>query len=259
MDSRANIILLVYYIGIASCAAQGAEKGKYDNSIPMLRYIANAFGGGFIRDVIILGVYPWLFTSSAFLDIILVVIIGLLYTNYLFVCNADKKIYNIVTQLVVISDAFGLGSFICIGMDKAFVYNSNIFSAIISGYVTAIGGGILASGKPFAKIFKNKETVCYHFITLIGCCYYYIFRHSLSLVYIVAVGLFLTNFEYKFLCILYHCNLITLCLEVVLFYPVIHNNNNIFQKQKNINVAKKLGVCPERPKIYLIQHRIRQC
>lgn len=259
MDSKANIILLVYYIGIASCAAQGAEKGKYDNNIPMLRYIANAFGGGFIRDVIILGVYPWLFTSSAFPDITLVVIIGLLYTNYFFICNADRKIYNIVTQFVVISDAFGLGSFICIGMDKAFVYNSNIFSAIISGYVTAIGGGILASGKPFTKIFKNKETVCYHFITLVGCCYYYIFRHSLSLVYIVAVGLFLTNFEYKFLYILYHSNLITLCLEVVLFYPAIRNNDNIFQKRKNINVAKKLGICPERPKIYLIQHRIRQC
>lgn len=259
MNSNTIIISLIYYAGIASCAAQGAEKGKYESSIPVLHYIANAFGGGFMRDVIFLHVHPWLLTLSALPDLALVIIIGFLYTQYLSICKADKKQYGIAMRLVTITDAFGLGSFICIGMDKAFVYSNNIFTIITCGYVTAIGGGILASEKPLTKIFKSREMVRYHLVTLLGCCYYYVFRHSLFLVCFIAIGLFLANIDYKTLHKPYFCNLITPCPEVFLLYPAIYNKNNNFQRQKIIKLIKKLDIYPERPKIYIAQHRIRQC
>jgi len=260
MDSNTTIILLIYYIGIASCAAQGAEKGKYDNGIPILHYIANAFGGGFMRDVIFLGVPPWLLTLSALPDIMLVVIVGFLYTYYFFICNVSNKYYGIVMRIVTISDALGLGSFVCIGMDKACLYSDNIFTIIACGYITAIGGGILASGKSITEIVKSKGMIRYHFVTLLGCCYYYIFRHSLCLVCFIAIGLFLSNTNYKVLYNSYFGNLMVPCYKVCFLYPVIYNNdNNRFHRQKTIKNIKKYCSCLKRSKIYLIQHRIRQC
>ena len=258
MDSNNIIISLIYYVGIASCAAQGAEKGKYEKRIPMLYYIANAFGGGFIRDVI-LNVHPWLLTLSALPDLALVIFIGFLYTYCFFTLKANKKHYSIVIQLVSITDAFGLGSFVCIGMDKAFVHSNNVFTIIACGYITAIGGGILASGKPLMKIFKSRDAFRYHLVTLLGCCYYYIFRHSLCLICFIAIGLFLVNVDYRTLYNTCHYNLKVPCCEVFLLYPVIYNKNNSFQRQKIIKITKKPWKFLECPKIYLMQQRIRQC
>ncbi|MBD5536098.1 MAG: hypothetical protein HDQ99_10655 [Lachnospiraceae bacterium] len=259
MDNNNIIIQIIYYAGIASCAAQGAEKGKYKNSFPVLHYIANAFGGGFMRDVLFLRVHPWLFTLSALPDLAIVVIIGFLYTYYFFINKANEKQYDIVMWLVTITDAFGLSSFICIGMDRALRYSSNIFTIVACGYVTAIGGGILASGKQFTKIFKSKEAIRYHLVTLLGCCYYCIFKHSLFLVYFITAGLFLASIDYGILYRFYFYNTITPCHEVFLLYPVIYNRNHNFQRWKIAKTAKEPRIHSERSKIYLIQHRIRQC
>lgn len=259
MDSNTIIISFIYYIGIASCAAQGAEKGKHDSGIPILRYIANAFGGGFMRDVIFLSVPPWLFTLSAFPDLILVVIIGFLYTYYFFICNISSKYYNIAMQIVTITDVFGLGSFVCIGMDKAFIYSNNIFIIIACGYITAIGGGILANGKSLTKISFNKEMTRYHLVTLLGCCYYYIFRHSLCLVCFIDIGLFLANTDYKVLYNSYFRSLMVPYYKICFLYPVIYNNSNRFHRQKKIKIIKKYNIYSDCTKLYLIQHRIRQC
>lgn len=43
------------------------------------------------------------------------------------------------------------------GMDKAFDYSNHMPTIILSGYSTAIGGGIIASGKPPIEIFKSKK------------------------------------------------------------------------------------------------------
>lgn len=260
MDSNTIFITLIYFVGIASCAAQGAEKGKYQNYIPLLHYLANAFGGGFMRDILLLEVHPWILTLSALPDIVLVIIIGCLYTYYFLIGNVTKKQYNIAIQLVVLTDAFGLGSFICIGMDKAFECSDNVFTIIACGYVTAIGGGLLASGKLFTLIFRNKKNICYHLVTLLGCCYYYIYRHSLFLVLFVASGIFLTGINYKNLYFLSRCNVITAYPSIFLLYePIYRKSNNYFQKQKILQIGKKLSNYPICSKIYLIQHRIRQC
>lgn len=259
MDSYTIFISLIYYVGIASCAAQGAENGKYEYNIPLLHYIVNAFGGGFLRDVIFLKMYPWLLTPSAFPDLVFVAVIGFLYTYYFFIYKADKKQYSIAIQLITITDALGLGSFICIGMDKAFIYSNNVITIIACGYITAIGGGILASEKSLAEIFQSRETVRYHFITLLGCCYYYIFRNSFCLVYIIAIGLFIVNIDYKKLYNPFSCSLIILCFKTFLLYPVSYNKNNNFQRQRIIKLTNKLDIYTKHKKIYLVQQRIRQC
>lgn len=258
MDSNNIFISLIYYVGIASCAVQGAENGKNECNVP-LYYVLNAFGGGFIRDVIFLKMHPWIFTLSALPDLVLVVIIGFVYTYYFFICKTDKRRYCIAVQLVTITDALGLGSFICIGIDKALMYSSNVFTIIACGYITAIGGGILASGKSLVKIFQSKENVWYHLVTLFGCCYYYIFRHSLCLICIIAMGLFMVNIDYKRLCNLSSYNLIDPYPKVFVLYSVINNENDNFQRQKVIKIIKKMGIYPRFSKLYLVQQRIRQC
>lgn len=259
MDSNTVFISLIYYVGIASCAAQGAEKRKHENNIPIFHYVVNAFGGGFIRDFIFLRMYPWLFTTSALPDLMLVILVGFLYTYFFFIHKANKRLYDVTIQVVSITDAIGLGSFICIGMDKAFIYSDNAFIITICGYITAIGGGILASGKPLITVFKNQKSVRYHFVTLLGCINYYIYRHSFFLVCFVAIVLFLTNINYKNLNHFYPCNLITLCPDVFFLYPAIYDKNNNIQRQKTFKTKRKLNPYPVRPKIYLMQHRIRQC
>lgn len=250
---------LIYYLGIISCAAQGAEKGKSENCIPVLHYIINAFGGGFLRDAFILGVTPWILTSSAIPDLMIVVICGSLYTYYFFIHETDTKQYNVTMQLVTITDALGVGSFIYKGMEAASGYENNFFTTVACGYITAIGGGILASKKSFTMIFENRKTVYYHLVTLLGCCYYYTYRQPLCMVCFVSFALFLTSIEYKNLHYWFYFNVMNLYPDRFLLYPAISSNGKKLQKHKNICIDKKLGICPVYPRIYLVQHRIRQC
>lgn len=94
-----TIILFVYYIGIFSCALQGAEKGKDDYYPPIHRYVLNSFGGGLIRDCI-LTVYPWLFTREALADLIFVIFIGYIYTC--FIRNLQKEYKKFVDIFVLL-------------------------------------------------------------------------------------------------------------------------------------------------------------
>lgn len=257
MDNITIVISLIYYMGIASCAVQGAEKGKHDNSIPILRYISNAFGGGFARDLIFLGVHPWLLTLSALPDLIFVIVTGFWYTYHFYILKVSKKYYTITIKAVTITDALGAGSFVYKGMEQAFIYSENIFIIIVCGYVTAIGGGLLASGKSLKECFKSKKVAYYHIIILLGCCYYYTYRDSIRLVIFIAIGLFLVNANYKDLYNFYLVDLISPRYKVYILYSDAYNNRS--QRQKIINVGKKSQVCPEQVRIYIMQHRIRQC
>ncbi len=188
MDSSNIIIRLIYYVGIASCAAQGAEKGKHEGNISVLYYIVNAFGGGFIRDVIFLGIPPWLLTLSALPDLGLVIITGVLYTCYFSLRKAGKKQHDTAMRLVTVTDCLGLGSFICIGMDKALIYTSNVFTITVCGY------GLI---NPF--------------------------------------------------------------FNIVLLYPVIYHQKRGFQSRNISKSGNRPDIYIQCPRIYIMQHRIRQC
>lgn len=259
MDSSNIIIRLIYYVGIASCAAQGAEKGKHEGNIPVLYYIANAFGGGLIRDVIFLGIPPWLLTLSALPDLGLVIITGVLYTCYFSLRTASKKQHDTAMRLIAVTDGFGLGSFICIAIDKALIYTSNVFTIIACGYVTAIGGGMLVDEESPSKILHSKKVFRYHLLTLLGCGCYYTFRHSLFLVCFITVGLFLISADYRALYSFYSCRLITPFSNIVLLYPIIYHQKRDFHRQDNSKAGKRPDIYTQYPRIYIMQHRIRQC
>lgn len=144
-------------------------------------------------------------------------------------------------------------------MDRAAKYSSNVFIIIVCGYVTAIGGGVIASKKPFALIFNNKKIVMYHFVTVLGCCYYYIYKHSFALVCFVAIGVFVTSVDYRKLYFLYYYNIISSYSSIYLLYLDVCCKSNYFKKRNIIWVEKKYAICSICSKIYLVQRRIRQC
>lgn len=138
-------------MGIASCGCQGAQKfinGKRRNRLILITsMIANGFGGGLLRDIV-LGVHPVLFTASILPDVLVAVASGLIYFRFHENSWADK--------LVDIFDALGLGTFIAIGVDKAMNMNMFGLAALLSGLLTALGGGIIAgllNGKKFPEVF----------------------------------------------------------------------------------------------------------
>lgn len=254
MDTNTIFILLAYYIGIASCAAQGAEKGQFDNSIPLLRYISNAFGGGLVRDAFFLGVQPWILTLSALPDLLFVVFVGIVYTYCFSFLKLSSKYHNTAMQVVTIADSIGSGAFIYKGMNQAFIFSENIFVIILCGYITTIAGGLIASGKLLTESFKSKKTAYYHIVILIGCCHYYLFRHPICLVIFTTFGLSLVKADY------YSCfvNLMTICYKVYILY-LITDYSGQQKRQKIINLEKKPQACSEQVRIYIMQHRIRQC
>lgn len=246
------IISLAYYIGIASCAAQGAEKGKHDNIIPIWRYAVNSFGGGIIRDYVFLGVYPWVFTLSAVPDLAFAISIGACYTYYLYFLKISNGYHDIAPRVVSVTDALGAGSFIYKGMEQAFIYSDNIFTVIACGYVTTIAGGLLANGKLLMESLKSRKTAYYHIVILLGCCHYYLFRHSICLLVVTTLGLSLINANYDVF-----TNSVP-CYKVYILYSGTYKNSQK-KYQKIIMEGKRPQSYPEQVRIYILQHRIRQC
>lgn len=252
------IILFAYYIGIFSCAMQGAEKGKDDYYPPIDRYVLNSFGGGLIRDCI-LAVHPWLFTREALSDLTLVIFVGCIYSYYLHGLRKEHK--KFVDTIVLITDALGLGSFIAIGMNKAFTSTNNIMDIIICGYITAIGGGILASKDSLVKTFQNTKTIIYHILTMLCCCFYYLTKFEIGLVVFTTICILLINI-----------NIFDICYSV--FFPIIGYKPYIKMfVQGEVNFycdlqIRKYHIKKARRKIhlplilskrYLVLRRIRQC
>lgn len=252
------IILFAYYFGIFSCAMQGAEKGKDDYYPPIHRYVLNSFGGGLIRDCI-LAVHPWIFTREALADLIFVILIGCIYS--LFIHNLQKEYKKFADIFVLFTDALGLGSFISIGMDKAFIYTNNTIVIILCGYITAIGGGILASEQSLAKIFQNSKTVIYHILTISCCCMYYLIKSELGLIIVTTILILFINLNISDICYL-------LFSPTIRYKPYI---NVFIHNQKLVYYNTRMQRChPEKiynkkclplnfSKRYLMFRRIRQC
>lgn len=259
MDSNNIIISFIYYLGIASCAAQGAEKGKKNHYLLLFHCIINAFGGGFMRDVVFLNVHPWLLTPSAFPDLMFVGLIGLFYIYCVLIHKTNNCQYHRIKGIVTITDIIGLGSFICIGIDKALTYSNNIFTIIACGYITAVGGGLLASLQPLTTIFKNKKIVYYHVVTVLGCFYYYYFRHSIYLILITTIGLFIVSADYKKMYTPFSFTILFTLVETRTTASVCFDRDSNNRRQKNNTYISSRNVYIKQSKIYLINKRIRQC
>lgn len=250
---------MVYYIGISSCAMQGAEKGKDDHYPPIHRYVLNSFGGGLIRDCI-LAVPPWLFTREALPDLTLVILVGCIYSYYL-LRGLNKEYKKFANIIVLFTDALGLGSFIAIGMNKALIYTNNTIIIIICGYITAIGGGVLANEKSLVKTFQNTKTFIYHITTMLCCCFYYLTRSEIGLVIVTTISILLINanifdvwYSVFFLFTKYKPYIKVFVQEEKNFYYDFQT-----RKYRTYKTYEKTHLFLILPKRYLVLRRIRQC
>ena len=139
-----TVYTFIYFLGIAACGMQGAEKMvQFSNRRSSVMFSAglNSFGGGFIRDVFLLSVFPVVFTPGCTPDIAVAMVAAMVYLN----ARQNCLSLNAVKWFMVIADAVGLGTFISIGVDKAMDLGAGMFTAILSGIVTSQGGGMAAA------------------------------------------------------------------------------------------------------------------
>lgn len=136
-----TIFTLIYFLGLLSCTAQGIYKAADKCSCAQSCYASaflSSFAGGLIRDIMILHVYPVIFTSDCIPDIMVVVISIFLCTRYF---HNQKQVKSFVT----FTDCIGMARFLVIGVDRALSIKNNYALAILSGVCTSMGGGIVTS------------------------------------------------------------------------------------------------------------------
>ena len=166
------VFTLIYFAGIASCGIQGAQKTNCNipyMTHPMMLEFFSAFGGGLIRDLFFLNVYPVAFTMECVPDITIALAAG---TMYLWM-QKEKHIHKVLLQLTVVADAFGLGTFIAIGADKAIGLEVSILTVFLCSVTTSLGGGVLSSalcGVELKTVFTTN--VLYRLTAVIGSILY---------------------------------------------------------------------------------------
>lgn len=167
-----TLFMFVYFMGIASCGMQGAEKMvQFSNRTSSVICCAglNSFGGGFIRDVFLLSVFPVVLTPECLPDITVAMVAALLYLN----ARQNCLTHNVVKWFTVIADAGGLGTFITIGVDKAMDLGTGTLTAILCGIATSQGGGVAAAVFSGTSLLRALSTnVAYRLMAVGGVLLY---------------------------------------------------------------------------------------
>lgn len=166
------MFMLIYFAGIAACGIQGAQKAKSNIAHlphPTIVEFCSAFGGGLIRDIFLLNVYPAAFTVGCIPDIITALVAG---TIYLWL-QKNKGIHKSLLHLIVVADACGLGTFIAIGADKAISLGASPSTVFLCSVATSIGGGILSALLCNISMSVVLGTnMMYRFVAVIGSILY---------------------------------------------------------------------------------------
>lgn len=132
-----SVLYLLDLFGTFAFALSGALvaiKKEMDLFGVIVLALVTAVGGGTIRDTL-LGNTP---------------VFVLLDPNYVYVSLAGalttflfyRQLFRI-NSIILIADAFGLGTFVCIGVSKALGANISFTGAVILGVTTAVMGGII--------------------------------------------------------------------------------------------------------------------
>ena len=172
-----KLLSIIYYLGIIACGIQGSKKSCQQHKVFCLpATLLAAMGGGMIRDLLILFVFPAAFTISCMPDVMIALCAGIIYR----ICLQKYKTHNTFKQLIIFTDALGIGTFIAIGIDKALSLDASPNTALCCGIVTALGGGIISSllcGQSIHKVMTTN--VAYRIITILG---------SLLYIYYITIG-----------------------------------------------------------------------
>ena len=181
----------LYYIGILTCALQGTEKAteKAKYFTVVIAYIAS-MGGGLLRDIFVLRTSPVAFTVECIPEAI-ICILAAYYINSI-------KYLSLYYILLDICDAIGVGCFIVVGIDRAISFGAQQSFALVSGLLTALGGGITSSlicGSSFKKLFANNNQ--YRVIVAVGNIAYIMGCCREVLIIAVSIAIILSNKRIK--------------------------------------------------------------
>lgn len=134
---QTNLIFLFDIIGTIIFAVTGGVRGvrlKLDFLGVIVFACTVGVGGGMIRDCLIGSVPVAAFKSEIYL--LACIITGLIV---FFLAPLIRKVRNII----MICDAFGLGVFTAIGAAKGAEMGLSFVGIILSGVITAVGGGMI--------------------------------------------------------------------------------------------------------------------
>ncbi len=144
MENLLDILDVIGVIAFAVSGAMTAIEKKMDLLGICVLGIVTSVGGGVIRDVILGITPPRVFTNSR--DVLIAAIISCIVFIVTFLKKyKSKKVMILSDNILMISDAIGLGAFTIIGINVAIstLNDYNSFLLVFVGVITGVGGGVL--------------------------------------------------------------------------------------------------------------------
>lgn len=120
-------------LAFAVSGALVAINKKMDLFGVMVLALVTAIGGGTTRDLLLGSTPVFALADPVYIYTALAGALG----AFLFCTTLFK-----VNSIILIADAFGLGTFVCIGISKALAANTTVIGAVMLGVITAVAGGI---------------------------------------------------------------------------------------------------------------------
>lgn len=154
------LVAMVNYFGTFAFALHGARLIAWDKPHAVFKALIASFlcsfGGGLTRDLIILKCTPAILKSSDTLTVMLLTFIFYAGLHF-FRLDHILAVYPI-RDLLIIMDAAGAAVFIDAGVDTALAHGATGGTILLSGVITAIGGGIwgaLLSGQHPLTVLRS--------------------------------------------------------------------------------------------------------
>ncbi|MDF2947221.1 MAG: trimeric intracellular cation channel family protein [Bacillales bacterium] len=194
------------FIGIVACGVSGALTGISKN-LDLFGVIclglATSLGGGIVRDILLGETPPVAFINPSFATASFIASI----VTWIFYHKAHK-----IKNIIIITDAIGLGVFTAVGANKAIEHGlDDPFIIVAMGLITGIGGGVLRDvfTREIPFVFQKE---IYAIASLIGC-----------------IVLILTYHVIPSIISLYLCLIVTFVIRIVSVrknynFPVIENS-----------------------------------
>lgn len=245
-----------YYIGMTACGASGSKKGGSNLLLILICIFLNSFGGGILRDAILLQTEIWALTPNAIPDIEFVCLIGIV-TGVLCALNI-RTINRIFDNVIFWFDSIGLGSFISIGADKAFSFGCDTFTCIVSAYFTACYGGVLASICSGNFLFTTS-ILYYHFIVILGSTLYVYYPNGFIICLFTALCLlmekinFMATFNYVWIIVTH------ICISTHIRQSIYSLNDRLYKFHDQLSIQHRFKKLLRMPKVFIAYHRIRVC
>lgn len=177
----------------ALAGAGVAVRERLDVVGGLILAVATGLGGGIVRDLL-LGQRPVAMSNGAYLPTVAAAaVVGLLFASLL----------HRARRLVLLFDAFALGLFTVVGVEKALLAGLPSAAAVFVGACAAVSGGIIAdllSGRPVTVVRRGPW---YATAALVGASLYLLVstagapsRVSEALCFAVVVGMRLVSLRW---------------------------------------------------------------